>query len=279
MSNIYTSQNVLVSTNNKDSEINLNNDLYIRFPNTLYIKDIAYLSLLDFNMNGEISLFGNSNSSLILEYKNNNGTIINQPVHIDFSEISITDDNMLSTFLTDTLNALILDNYNCTFNVSQSYVISVITNFNPEVDLSTTTYTITTSSPMSFYFNLSSSIGPLLGFGTGIYLNKTTISGNSTMSMSAYNFITCINDSAISGVNPNYDDLNCKMILYDSNNQVIQNSIYIGDATISINPSQQKLYQDIGTILTDIENAMNTYSNRFSPLLTFQYHTIIKQIK
>lgn len=269
MSNIYTSQNVLVSTNNKDSEINLNNDLYIRFPNTLYIKDIAYLSLLDFNMNGEISLFGNSNSSLILEYKNNNGTIINQPVHIDFSEISITDDNMLSTFLTDTLNALILDNYNCTFNVSQSYVISVITNFNPEVDLSTTTYTITTSSPMSFYFNLSSSIGPLLGFGTGIYLNKTTISGNSTMSMSAYNFITCINDSAISGVNPNYDDLNCKMILYDSNNQVIQNSIYIGDATISINPSQQKLYQDIGTILTDIENAMNTYSNRFSPPANF----------
>lgn len=269
MNNIYTSQNVLINTNNKDSEINLNNDLYIRFPNTLYIKDIAYLSLLDFNMNGEISLFGNSNSSLILEYKNNNNVIINQQVNFDFSEISITDDNTLSTFLTNSLNAVVLNNYSCTFNVSQSYVISVITNFNPEVDLSTTTYTITTSAPMSFYFNLSSSIGPILGFGTGIYLNITNISGNSTMSISTYNYITCINDSAISGVNPNYDDLNCKMILYNSNNEVIQNVNFPGDATISINPLQQKVYSDIGTILTDIENAMNAYSNYFTPAANF----------
>ncbi len=267
--NVYTSQNVLISTSNKDSDLNLNNDLYIRFPNKLFIKDIAFISLLDFNIDNEISLFGNSNSELYIEYKNTNNLIINQSVTFDFNSANIQNDNDLATFLTDTLNAQTLDNYTCTFNVSQVYIISIITNPNPEVDLSTTTYTITTTNPISFYFNTKSSIGPLIGFGTGIYLNTTSITGNTVQSISVYNTVTSINDSAASGTNPNYDDLNCKMLLYDQNGNVIQNANNTYDATISLNPLSQKNYHVIGDLLYDLETAMNEYSTSFTPEASF----------
>ena len=267
--NIYTTQNVLISTNNKDSDLNLNNDLYIRFPNKLFIKDIAFLSLLEFNLDSEISLFGNSNSELYIEYINNNGDVIFQSVTFDFNSATIKTDNEFATFLTDTLNAQTLNNYSCVFNVSQSYIISIITNPNPEVDLSTTTYTITTTNPISFYFNSKSSIGPLLGFGTGVYRNATTITGNTTQSITIYNSINSTNDSAASGVNPNYDDLNCKMLLYDQNGNVIPNIYNSYDATISLNPLSQKNYYIIGDLLMDLENAMNVYTNSFSPPANF----------
>lgn len=275
--NIYTHQNILINTNNKDSDTNLNNDLYIRFPNKLFIKDIAYLSLLDFNLNSEIDLFGNSNSSLILEYTNNLGNVISQQVDFDFSSQNITRDTELAIYLTNYLNGLTLDNYSCVFNVSQVYIVSVITNKNIEVDLSTTTYSITTSNPMSFYFNVKTSIGPILGFGTGIYLNKTTFAGNTTQSISAYNYINCINDSGSGGSNPNYDDLNCKMILYDSNGDILDNLDSSGDASISLNRVLPKEYSTIGDILKDIEYEMNRYSIGFTPnanfIISYDYNT------
>jgi hypothetical protein len=274
--NIYSHQNILINTNNKDSDLNLNNDLYIRFPNSLMIKESVYISLLDFNLNCEMSLFGNTNSSLTIEYTNDLGNLINTPIHIDFSSQNIRNDRELSIFLTNILNGITLNNYSCTFNVSQINVISIITNLNPEVDLSTTSYTITTTKPMSFYFNSKSSIGPILGFGTGVYLNQTNISGNSTQSINAYSSILSINDSANSGSVINYDDLNCKMLLYNSAGTYITNiDNHNNDATISINRSQQNTYYNIGDLLHDIETEMNRYSNRFTPaanfLITYDY--------
>ena len=276
--NIYSHQNVLINTNNKDSDLNLNNDLYIRFPNTLIVKESIYLSLLDFNLNCEMSLFGDTNASLIIEYTNTLGNVITQQIDIDFSGQNITNDHTLAVFLTSILNGITLNNYTCTFNVSQIDVISIITNLNPEVDLSTTTYTITTTNPMSFYFNIKSSIGPILGFGTGVYLNTTTISGNTTQSINAYSNIISINDSANSGALVDYDDLNCKILLYNSAGAYIPNiDGHTHDASISINRSSQNYYKNIGDLLNDIENEMNRYTNSFSPhavfSVTYDYKT------
>lgn len=270
LNNTYTTQNILINSNSKNSNFDLNNDLYIRFPNTLYIKDIAYLSLVEFNLDSEIAIFGNSNSNLGIGYTDNNGNDQYTEIEIDFTTLTLTNDEDLVVFLTNNLNAIPLINYSTQFNITQDHITSIITNNEPEIDVSTTSFTITSTNPISFYFNVKNSIGPLLGFGTGIYLNKTILTGATTRSIDSYLSIISINDSATNlSSNPNYDDLNCKMLLYNSAGNLITNLDNPGDATISLNILQQKKYNDIGSFLCDVEYEMNRYKTQFTPTANF----------
>ena len=57
------SQNILLHSSNKNSDIDLNNDINIRFPNKLFRKAPNNISLVDFNLIADIQTFGNTNNA------------------------------------------------------------------------------------------------------------------------------------------------------------------------------------------------------------------------
>ena len=284
-------QNVLLSNANKSNVYNLNNDIQLTFPTNLFFKAPQFIELLDMDLNAEISLFGNTNNSLNIIYKNVTHLIV-----VEYST-TLKTDYQLSQVVKSALNsprdpnnpALFLpytDN-NLTFDVTESSIENIVTNYKIERESFTTAYTIICDNPCTINFNNKDSIGPLIGFGNGIYENVTKIAGTSTQSISAYNYIDVINSSGstppgeLGGPYPNYNDANCKMVLYNSNKSIIPNKYKEHDTTISLNPGLGiNQYENIGEILDLIEDQLNDYSSYFSPSATFivSYDNISKKI-
>jgi hypothetical protein len=166
------------------------------------------------------------------------------------------------------------------FKVSESSIEHVLTSFRVERESFTSSYTINSSNLCTISFNHKDSIGPLIGFGNGIYNNITDIYGISTQSISSYYYIDVYNESGNTNPAqfPNYNDINCKMALFDSNGNYIPNTDNPNDLTISINHTEGlRQYTTIGEILKIIEAKMNSYKNLFSPaadfVLEFDYNS------
>lgn len=262
-------QNILLSNANKSVVTNLNNDITLNFPSNLFFKPPSFLELINFDLSCELLLFGNTNNTLIISFTNDLGVYKTYTVIVEFSKV-ITTDYQLCQAIKTALNAVTYDNYDITFDVTESSITNVVTNFKVELDASTTAYSITCTKPCTISFNHKDSIGMLIGFGSGVYENVTLISGTSTQSISAYNYADVYNDSGNNGTFPNYNDYNCKMCLFNSNGTLIPNSVNSNDTTISIN-SELGLtqYDSIGRLLKIIETAMNVYSSSYSPAANF----------
>ena len=166
------------------------------------------------------------------------------------------------------------------FTVSESSIEHVLSNFAIERESSTTSYTISTTSFCTISFNHKDSIGPILGFGNGIYENTNKIDGISTQSISSYHYIDIYNESGNStpAIFPNFNDINCKMALFDSNGNYIPNATNPNDITISLNPTLGlQRYRNIGEVLKLIELQMSQYKTYFYPeadfVLEIDYNT------
>jgi hypothetical protein len=262
-------QNILLSNANKSVVTDLNNDITLNFPSNLFFKPPSFLELINFDLSCELVLFGNTNNTLIISFTNDLGVFKTYIVVVEFSKTIRTDYDLCQAIKT-ALNSVSYDNYSITFDVIESSITNVVTNFKVELDASTTAYAITCTKPCTISFNHKDSIGMLIGFGSGVYENVTLISGTSTQSITAYNYIDVYNDSGNNGFFPNYNDYNCKMCLFNSNGDLINNSNNSNDTTISINESVGLTHYDsIGRLLKVIENAMNGYSNLYSPAANF----------
>ena len=262
-------QNILLHSSNKNSDIDINNDINIRFPNKLFRKAPTFISLVDFNLQSDVQTFGNTNNGLVLGYTNTLGEKKQQMVIFPYSYIIRTDEDM-ATLITNTLNALVLDNFTCTFTCTQINIGNIIDNIEIESDDTTTTYTIKATEPCTFYFNIKDSIGPLLGMGNGSYEDVTIIEGSSTQSIDTYTYITIVNDSGSTGIFPNYNDSNCKMQLYDSNGDKITNLDDAGDMTISLYRTGNLVkFTCIGQLMIVLQTEMNRYKNLFTPAANF----------
>ena len=262
-------QNILLSNANKSDVTNLNNDITLNFPSNLFFKPPSFLELINFDISCEILLFGNSNNTLVISFTNDLGVFKTYNVIVEFAKTIKTDYDLCQAIKT-ALNSVSYDNYSISFDVTESSITNIVTNFKVEVDASTTAYSITCTKPCTISFNHKDSIGMLIGFGSGVYENATLISGTSTQSITAYNYIDVYNDSGNNGTFPNYNDYNCKMCLFNSDGDLIPNSTNTNDTTISINgTSGLTHYDSIGRLLKVIENAMNAYSNSYSPAANF----------
>jgi hypothetical protein len=289
-------QNVLLSNANKSNVYNLNNDINLTFPTNLFFKAPQYIELLNLDLNAEINLFGNTNNSFYIEYKNVKHLII-----VEYSTALKTDYQLTQAikqalnnprdptnpvlYLPYTDNDLILD-------ITESSIENIVTNYKIERESFTSAYTLTSNSKICIIdFGHKESIGPIIGFGNGKYTlnssNNYSAGGTSTQSISAYNYIDVINSSGSTPINepsgpfPNYSDVNCKMVLYDSNKRIIPNKFKENDTTISLNFSiGLKQYENIGEVLDLIEDQLNEYSSYFSPAATFvvSYDNITKKI-
>ena len=273
-------QNVLLSNANKSNVYNLNNDITLNFPTNLFFKPPQFIELLNMDLNSEINLFGNTNNSLYVEYK---GRI--HLIYIEFG-VSLKTDYQLAQAVKTALNnpkdptnpslALSYIGNDLTFDVRESAIENIVSNYKIERESFTTAYTITCNNPCKIDFNHKDSIGPILGFGNGTYLDVIEIAGTSTQSISAYNYIDVINASGSTDGNdpagpfPNYNDVNCKMVLYNSAKMIIPNKYKTQDTTISLNPGiGTKQYENIGELLDLIEDQLNDYKNEFSPVANF----------
>lgn len=263
------SQNILLHSSNKNSDIDLNNDINIRFPNKLFRKAPNNISLVDFNLIADIQTFGNTNNALVLEYLNDDGIKKQELVIFPYS-YDIRTDEQMAIVITNTLNAVVLDNYDCVFTCTQINIGNVVDNIEIETDDTTTTYTIKCTNPCSFYFNIKDSIGPLIGMGNGFYENVLVIEGSSTQSIDTYSYISIVNDSGSTGIYPNLNDANCKMNLYDSTGALITNLDDNTDMTISlVRNGVLTQCTNVGQLLILLQTEMNRYSTAFSPSANF----------
>ena len=262
-------QNILLSSANKSVVTNLNNDITLNFPSNLFYKAPNYLELINFDLECELITLGSSNNTLLVSYTNTLGEFKSHLVVVNFTYDIKTDYN-LAQALKNALNSISYDNYNISFDVQETSIVNVVTNYKVELDSTTSSYNILSTLPCTISFKHKDSIGPLMGFGSGVYENVTIINGTSTQSIATYNYVDVYNDSGNTGIFPNYDDYNCKMCLYDSNGTYIQNSFNSYDTTISLNSSLGLIhYETIGKLLITIQNAMNIYSNNFTPAANF----------
>lgn len=263
-------QNILISNSNKSNLYNLNNDIILTFPSNLFHQQPLYLELISFDLLSEITLFGNSNNTIIISFTNDNNEFKEYTIIVDFDD-TIKTDYQLAEKIKFCLNDVEYDNYDIEFNVTESSISNVVTNFKSELDASTSSYSILSTKPCNISFEHKDSIGPLIGFGTSEFKNVTEISGTSTQSISKYNYIDSYNESSDTLEYPNYNDINCKMCLFDSNGNYIVNKYDLLDTTISINRGIGiTSYDNIGKFLIDIQNNMNDYSDLFTPPAEFE---------
>ena len=274
-------QNILVSNSNKSVLYDLNNDVTLNFPSTLFFKAPNYLELINFDLSCEINIFGNTNNAFYIIY-DYNGIEKKYEIVIPFNK-NVRSDYDLAQLIKSTLNSIsYVGKPNLVFDVNESSISNIVTNQKIEVDSSTTSYSIKASEPVNISFDHKDTIGFLIGFGSGIYYDVVEVSGTSTQSITAYMSIDCVNDSGSTNEFPNFNDFNCKMMLFDANGDYIPNAVNSNDFTISINSDKGLVsYYNIGDLLREIENKMNDYSNLFTPAANFsvEYDYTLKKVK
>lgn len=266
-------QNILLSSVSKGVITELNNDISLRFPNKLFYKSPQSLELLYFNLEYDITLFGNTNNQFNIVILDDLGITTDYRVIVDFPP-TINLDEDLAALVTTALNSLPIINYSgLTFRCTNTTIENIVTNYQIEQEDYTNIFTITSTRPCTFRFNTRDSIGPIMGFGNGIYPNTDIIEGTSTGSIESYKTIRSFNESGNDvSTFPNSNDLNCKMELYDSDNNLLVNITNPGqDVTISINNTVGNIiYNNIGQLLTTLEYDMNLHANAYTPPAKFQ---------
>lgn len=264
-------QTVIISNNTKQNISDLNNDVIIQFPSEIFYKNPTNIELMNINIKLDVTLFGYTNNYFKVTVEDESFDIV-----VEFNP-TIKNDNDLALAIQNALN---LENYpnDIQFNVFSTNVEIVMTNVEIERDDSTTIFSIAATKPFSANFGHKDSIGPIIGVGNSEYKNVLNIEGHAVNSITSYNFIYSVNNSKSTLSYPDYDDANCKMILYDSDNNIIDNiDNPTNDTTISINSNSIQYYSNISEILSIIETEMNLYSNSFTPaaefILTYDYQT------
>ena len=246
-------QNILLSSANKSVITDLNNDIRLNFPSDLFFKAPHILKLINFDLDCEIITLGSTNNTLLVSYTDTNGQYQSYKIVIPFtSDIKVDYD--LAQAVQAELNSISYTNYDLSFTVNESSVTNVITNYKVESDSTTSAYIIQSTLPCTISFKHKDSIGPLMGFGSGVYSNLTEFVSTATQSLAAYNYIDIYNDSGESGVFPNYSDYNCKICLFNSNGDYISNPNNSSDTTISLHSRDGLIHYDFNTNKVTITN-------------------------
>jgi hypothetical protein len=263
-------QNIMISSSNKSDISNLNNDINLSFPSTLFFKPPTSIQLVSFDIKLETSTFGNTNNYFIVTINDDTDNITDYHIVPHFNPF-IPDDATLATVIETALNFETYENYpGLIFTCTHTSIENIITNYKVEQDDSTSIFNISSTRPVQLQFDVKDSIGPLIGFGNGVYNNITSIEGTSVQSIETYNSITSFNETKSTLIFPNYNDINCKMELFDSDNNHIENIDNPDDCTISLGVGgTSKFYTKIWLFLLDLETELNRYSTSFVPNANF----------
>ncbi len=259
----------IVSNLHRDELSDINNDVNITLPNSIFSGRIDAINLKHMFIDFEYETIGTSNYEFSITYPSTGAAVsITLAINKPLSTIIQSDDE-LATLIADSINNTIGT------TVFQVYHSAVITSYQDvyrdNSDL-LSNYTIFTNNNVDFILDFTSknSLGPLIGFGNDIYSGDISYKGGNVPPIYAYESIR-VSNKAYDPIFKQYDqptDIACKMDLYDSNNVLIPNYLDPRDTTISLPIVDGYIYNVIDFI-NYLQIELNRYGAEFSGNPTF----------
>lgn len=272
----YDVREIIINNLQRDENEDINNEIKITLPDRIFSGKVENIKLVNMVMDIDTELLGHSNSKFKIAYPST-ATYIDVTINLSFflATIPKSDEDIalaISTSINNSLGTTV-------FNVFYNNII--INNNDVYRDNSNLlcNYTIYTTNGVAFNldFKNKDSIGPIIGFGNGIYENSNTYTGGNIQSAGEYESIK-ISNSAYNTNLKLYDqltDINCKLDLYDSENQLIENYLDNRDTTISL-PIVNGYIYNINDFINYLEVEFNRYSSNFDDSIfevEFNYDT------
>lgn len=258
-----------VSNLNRDAEEDLNNDITVTFPDGIFSGKIESISLKHLYLDYDQELIGSSNNQLTITYPST-GIPVLITINLNaLTEIIRTDDE-LAAVLTENINAAL--GVSNVFQVYYNNLVFYQQDIYRDSSRLLSSFTIFTTNNVAFNLDFSGkrSIGPLLGFGNNTYQDQFLYEGGNIPSLGSYHSIHVVNSAF--NTFKKYDqfvDNACKMMLYDSAQQLIPNKLDARDTTISLPISDGYVYS-IGEWITILETELNEYKTEFTPQANFK---------
>ncbi len=250
----------IVSNLHRDETTDVNNDVTITLPDSIFSGKIEAINMKHLYIDYATETIGTSNYEFSITYpETSTPTLITLDIDKRNSIIPKTDSD-LATLIAASINATLGT------TVFQVYFDQIIISnrdvYRDNSDL-LSGYTIFTNNNANFVLDFSSksSLGPLIGFGNGLYNGQYSYRGGNVPPIYAYESIH-VSNKAYDTTFKEYDqltDIACKMDLYDSNNNLIANHLDPRDTTISL-PIVNGYISNIYDFINYLENALNIYS-------------------
>ncbi len=259
----------IVSNLHRDELSDINNDVEITLPDSIFSGKIDAINLKHMFIDFEYETIGTSNYQLSVTYPST-GTPVSVTLMIDHQLSTVVQsDSQLASLIADSINQAL------GVTIFQVFHNNVITSFQDvyrdNSDL-LSNYTIFTNNSVEFVldFSAKNSLGPIIGFGTGVYSGEVSYTSGNVPPVYGYESIHVSNKAYDSNF-AQYDqstDIACKMDLYDSNDMLISNSLDARDTTISLPILNGYLY-NVRQFIVVLEAQLNLYKSSFANSPTF----------
>jgi hypothetical protein len=259
----------IVSNLHRDEASDINNDVEITLPNSIFSGKIEAINLRHLFIDYDYETIGTSNYEFSITYPST-GTpvLITLDINKSFSTIIKTDDD-LSTLIASSINSTI---GTTAFQVYHNNLITSFRDVYRDNSNLLSNYTIFNDTGIEFLldFRSKNSLGPLIGFGNNLYSDSSSYKSGNVPPIYSYESIK-ISNKAYDPTFKEYDqstDIACKMDLYDSDNNLIENYLDARDTTISLPIIDGYIY-NINQFISYLETEFNRYSNSFDSNPTF----------
>lgn len=259
----------IVSNLHRDETADINNDITVSLPDSIFSGKVEAINMRHLFIDYGVETIGTSNYEFSVVYpENSSPTRVTLDINKTNSTITHTDDDIATLIQSSINSALGTTVFQVYFDRLTVYHRDV---YRDNSDL-LCSYTIFTSNGVNFTLDTTSknSIGPLLGFGYTMRRGSYLYKGGNIPPLYAYESIF-VSNKAFDPTFKEYDqrtDLACKMDLYDSDNQRIQNYLDQRDATISL-PIASGYITSVYEFIRTLEQELNRYATAFQNVPTF----------
>ena len=266
----YDKRTFIVSNLHRDESNDINNDVTITLPDSIFSGSVEAINMSQLYIDYSTETIGTSNYEFYITYP---ATSIPTKITLDINNVSSTivkTDSDLAALIASSINSKL---GTTAFQVYFDQIIVSTQNVYRDNSDLLSAYTIFVNTNSEFVLDFSygeRSLGPLIGFGNGIYSGSYSYRGGNVPPIYAYEAIH-VSNKAYDTTFKEYDqftDIACKMDLYDSDNNLILNYLDPRDATISL-PIVNGYIESINEFITYIQIELNRYSSRFEGSPTF----------
>lgn len=259
----------LISNLHRDTGDSFNNDITVTLPDSIFSGRVDAVNMKHMYIDFATETIGPSNYELYITYPE---TSAPTQVLLDIKSYRsklIQTDSDLAALISSSINSAL---GTTVFQVYFSPIIIANHNIYRDNSDMLSCYTIFTDNGADFVLDFSSkaSLGPLIGFGNGVYINSSSYQGGNIPPIYSYESIY-VSNQAFDTTYKQYDqstDIACKMDLYDSDGALISNYLDPRDTTISL-PIVKGYFTSIYTFMRYLETEINRYSDSFTPSATF----------
>jgi hypothetical protein len=263
----------IVSNLHRDETQDTNNEVAITLPDSIFSGKVEAINMKQMFIDYSVETLGTSNYEFYLQYPETaSPVLVKLDIRSSSSSLVQTDDD-LASLIASSMNSAI---GNTIFQVYYNPIIIASDDIYRDNSDLLSSYTIFTNNNTNFVldFSTKASLGPLIGFGNGVYKDKYSYKGGNIPPISAYESIH-ISNKAYDTIFKEYNvssDVACKMDLYDSSNTLIPNYLDPRDTTISL-PIANGYIRSIHEFEDIITTELNRYSSFFAgnPVFSIQF--------